>query len=71
MPPPGVFSRSVMRGRGASSAEAQAAFETARTDYLTAYGQLDRLCGGTLSALTAQAAAPTAAPAAVASAPGR
>lgn len=53
------------------AAEAQAAFETARTDYLTAYGQLDRLCGGTLSALTAQAAAPTAAPAAVASAPGR
>ena len=28
------------------AAEAQAAFETARTDYLTAYGQLDRLCGG-------------------------
>ena len=41
------------------AAEAQAAYETARTDYLTAYGQLDRLCGGVLSALTAQASTAT------------
>lgn len=50
------------------AAEARAAFETARTDYLTAYEQLDRLCGGTLSALTARALRPStsdAAPATV------
>ena len=41
------------------AAEAQAAYETARTDYLTAYGQLDRLCGGALSQLTAQASTAT------------
>ena len=35
------------------AAEATAAYETARTDYLTAYDQLDRLCGGTLATLTA------------------
>ncbi|MEM1055221.1 MAG: TolC family protein [Bacteroidota bacterium] len=38
------------------AAEAQAAYETARTDYLTAYGQLDRLAGGALSTLTASLA---------------
>lgn len=44
------------------AAEAQAAYETARTDYLTAFGQLDRLTGGALVARTAQArpAAPAA-----------
>lgn len=39
------------------AAEAAAAYETARADYLTAYGQLDRLCGGTLAALSTLATA--------------
>ena len=50
------------------AAVAQAAYETARADYLTAYGQLDRLCGGALSQLTAQA---STAAGNVASAPAR
>lgn len=37
------------------AAEATAAYETARADYLTAYGQLDRLTGGALATLTAAA----------------
>lgn len=54
------------------AAEATAAYETARTDYLTAYGQLDRLAGGALAALTAQVAGgPDSAPIGGASAPGR
>ena len=42
------------------AAEASASYETARADYLTAYSQLDRLCGGALSTLAATASSEVA-----------